>query len=66
MNKTLMTGLASALAISTAVPAAAQTGTPYRPTQQYQQDLRQYQNQQTQYQYQQAAYAAARRVLATS
>lgn len=61
MNKTLMTGLASALAISTAVPAAAQYGTPYRPTQQYQQDLRQYQDQQAQYQYQQADYAAARR-----
>src|SRR5690606_35381509 len=54
MNKTLITGLASAMALSTVVPAAAQYGTPYRPTPQYQQDLRDYQLQQDQYRYQQA------------
>lgn len=61
MKKTLTMGLASAMALSTAVPAAAQYGSPYSPTPQYQQELRDYQVQQNQYRYQQADYAAARR-----
>jgi hypothetical protein len=60
MKKTLITGLASAMALSTAAPAAAQYGSPYRPTEQYQQDLQTYQNQQDRYRNQQADYASAR------
>jgi hypothetical protein len=64
MNATLKVGLASALALATAAPAAAQY---YQPTPQYQQDLyryqqqqRDYQNRQQAYQYRRADYEAAR------
>lgn len=55
MNIAFKVCMASALALATAVPAAAQY---YQPTQQYQQDLQQYQSQQRDYQRQQEAYQA--------
>ena len=66
MKSALKTALASALAIAAAAPAAAQPygapayGTPYRPTDQYQQQQRQWDAQQQDYRNQSADYRAAR------
>jgi hypothetical protein len=57
MNAPLKAGLASVIAIATAVPAVAQQ---YRPTQEYQRDMRQYEAQQAQYEDSRAGYESAR------
>ena len=51
MKIVLKTAMASALALATAAPVAAQPygGTPYRPTYQYLQQQRDYENQRAQY-----------------
>jgi hypothetical protein len=54
MNTALKIGLASALALATAMPAAAQQ--PYRQTEQSQQDQRDYQQKQSDYADQQSQY----------
>lgn len=72
MPSVLKTALASALALAAAAPVAAQpygappydapppAGSPYRPTDQYQQEQRQWDAQQQQYHDQRADYRAAR------
>lgn len=54
----LRIGLASALALATAVPALAQS--PYQPTEQYRRDMDTYQRQQEQYQDRREDYAQSR------
>jgi hypothetical protein len=61
MNTTLKLGLVGALALSTAGPAFAQYPTPYRPTDQYRQDMRNYENDRAAYETRRADYEAARR-----
>lgn len=62
MKPALKLGLASVMALSTAMPAFAQYApSPYQPTPQYQQDMRDYQRDQSDYQDQRADYEAARR-----
>jgi hypothetical protein len=58
MKLVLNTALASALALATAAPVAAQDGggTPYRPTDQYLQQQRDYENQRAQYEVQRQDY----------
>ena len=57
MKIVIKTAMASALALATAAPVAAQDyGSPYRPTDAYQQQQRDYQAQQQIYQQQQDAY----------
>jgi hypothetical protein len=53
MHAALKIGMASALAIATASPVAAQY---YQPTQQYQQDLQRYQSERNAYEARQSAY----------
>lgn len=61
MKSAITTALASTLALATAAPLAAQPyGSPYRPTDEYQQEHRQWENQQDRYQDQRADYRAAR------
>lgn len=59
MKKALSIGLVSAVALSTAAPAFAQYS--YRPTDQYQQDLRRYQGERAAYEVRREDYQAARR-----
>jgi hypothetical protein len=58
----MTTAMASALALASAAPLAAQDyeGSPYRPTDEYQQQQRDYDNQRAQYEQQRDAYRANR------
>jgi hypothetical protein len=62
MKFVLKTTMASAIALATAAPVAAQDygGTPYRPTDQYMQQQRDYQHQRDQYDAQQNSYYRSR------
>lgn len=61
MNALLKAGLVSAVALATASPALAQYSSPYRPTQEYQRDMRNYENARVDYEARRVDYEAARR-----